>query len=265
MRILSRQSYRFLVLLLVFSASRLALADPSCAERLGAAPADATLGNELSLLSWNIQKASNPGWESDLKSLAGDTELVFIQEAALEAGIPALLPQPMDHAFAPGYSTASMTTGVMTLGAAAPSLHCQFAAIEPWLRTPKAAVVTEYALEGRDERLLAVNLHAVNFTVGVSPLEAQLAELTAVLSGHRGPAIVAGDLNTWSQARQQLVDTFMRQHGLAPVSFEPDLRSRPFGRALDHVYLRGLRAKAAEVVPVESSDHNPLRVQLALD
>ena len=153
----------------------------------------------------------------------------------------------------------------MILGAAAPSLQCQFAAIEPWLRTPKAAVVTEFALEGQDERLLAVNLHAVNFSLGVSALEAQLDELSAVLGAHAGPAIVAGDLNTWSAARQSLVDRFMKAHGLTAVSFEPDLRSRPFGRALDHVYLRGLRAESAEVVPVESSDHNPLRVQLALD
>ena len=153
----------------------------------------------------------------------------------------------------------------MTLGSAVPSLHCQFAAMEPWLGTPKAAVATEYGLEGRDERLLAINLHAVNFSFGVGSLEAQLTELTALLAAHRGPAIVAGDLNTWSDARQRLVDTLLGEHGLQPVAFAPDLRSRPFGRALDHVYLRGLRAEAAEVVPVDSSDHNPLRVRLALE
>ena len=57
----------------------------------------------------------------------------------------------------------------------------------------------------------------------------------------------------------------MTRHDLLPVSFEPDLRSRPLGRALDHIYIRGMRAERAEVIPVDSSDHNPLRVRLALE
>ncbi len=242
-----------------------AWAESACARRAGQAPAIAVLGGELSLLSWNIQKASNAGWQADLQALAANSQLVFIQEALLEADIPALLPSFPDQSFAPGYRTENRTTGVMTLGSAIPSLHCQFSVLEPWLGTPKAAVATEYMLEGRAERLLAINLHAVNFSFGVDPLAAQLSELTALLAEHRGPAILAGDLNTWSEARQQLVDTLLGEQGLQPVSFAPDLRSRPFGRALDHVYLRGLRAEAVEVVPVDSSDHNPLRVRLALE
>jgi endonuclease/exonuclease/phosphatase (EEP) superfamily protein YafD len=56
----------------------------------------------------------------------------------------------------------------------------------------------------------------------------------------------------------------MDEYGLEPVSFEPDLRTRVFGRALDHIYIRGLRALSAEVIPVGTSDHNPLRVRLGL-
>ncbi len=242
-----------------------AWAERACAGRLGQTPANAALGSELSLLSWNIQKTDNDGWQADLQALAAGSQLVFIQEALLEADIPALLPAMPDQSFAPGYRTENRTTGVMTLGSALPSLHCQFAAMEPWLGTPKAAVATEYALAGREDRLLAINLHAVNFSFGVASLEAQLRELTALLAEHVGPAIVAGDLNTWSDSRQQLVDRLLGEQGLEPVSFAPDQRSRPFGRALDHVYLRGLRAEAAEAVPVDSSDHNPLRVRLALE
>ena len=39
----------------------------------------------------------------------------------------------------------------------------------------------------------------------------------------------------------------------------------PISSPLDHVYVRGLRAESAEVIPVDSSDHNPLRVKLALE
>lgn len=236
-----------------------------CGAALGRMPAGQPLAPEFEVLSWNIQKASNPGWKADLRRLASDVELAFIQEASLQAGIPDLLPSDLVDVFAMGYSTDSLETGVMTLGTAPPSLHCAFTATEPWLRTPKAASVAEYALRDRPERLLVINLHAVNFTLGLEPLRQQLASLMAVLALHTGPAIVAGDLNTWSEPRQQLVDDYMAKHGLLAVSFEPDLRSRPLGRALDHIYIRGMRAERAEVIPVDSSDHNPLRVRLALE
>ncbi len=252
-----------LALCLLWAAS--ASAGPQCSEALGRMPAGQPLAAELEILSWNIQKASNPGWQEDLQALASDVQLAFIQEASLQAGIPDLLPAELVEVFAQGYTTDARETGVMTLGVGSPSLHCAFSATEPWLGTPKAASVDEYALLGRDERLLTINLHAVNFTFGVAALDGQLADLLEVLSQHDGPVIVAGDLNTWSESRQSLVQERLASHGLAPVLFEPDLRSRAFGRALDHIYVRGLQTLSAEVIPVESSDHNPLRVRLALD
>ena len=79
-----------------------------------------------------------------------------------------------------------------------------------------------------------------------------------------GPVIFAGDFNTWSASRQAAVDDFMSEHGLGSIAFEPDLRSRAFGRALDHIYVRGMQAEFAQVIPVTTSDHNPLRVRLAI-
>ena len=257
---LVRASLPLLALCLAWAAP--AVAGQQCIESLGRLPAGQPLAGELEILSWNIQKASNPGWQKDLQALAGGVQLAFIQEASLQAGIPDLLPPELVEVFAQGYTTASMETGVMTLGRASPSLHCTFSADEPWLGTPKAASIAEYALEDRKERLLTINLHAVNFSFGVKPLEAQLAELLAVLSHHDGPVIVAGDLNTWSDSRQRLVQQSLASHGLAALVFEPDLRSQAFGRALDHIYVRGLQALSAEVIPVDSSDHNPLRARL---
>lgn len=256
---------RSLLVALVASWPSLADAAPECEAALGRMPAGEPLAPEFEVLSWNIQKASNPGWEADLRRLASGVQLAFIQEASLQAGIPELLPADLVNVFATGYTTDTMETGVMTLGAAPPSLHCAFAATEPWLGTPKAASVAEYALRGRQDRLLVINLHAVNFTFGVEPLREQLEGLMNVLALHAGPAIVAGDLNTWSESRQHLVDEYMTSYGLLAVNFEPDLRSRPLGRALDHIYIRGMRADRAEVIPVESSDHNPLRVRLRLE
>ena len=107
-------------------------------------------------------------------------------------------------------------------------------------------------------------MHAVNFAVGLEEFRAQIHAIGAVLGNHRGPIVVAGDLNTWSECRQALVEDFMAGYGLQPVEFAPDLRTTAFGRALDHIYVRGLAPADARVVPVSSSDHNPLLVRLQI-
>jgi endonuclease/exonuclease/phosphatase (EEP) superfamily protein YafD len=239
----------------------------ACADNLGQLPIaeGQVLSPPLDILSWNIEKTSNDGWMEDLLEHGSGTHLTFIQEATIGAQLGEVHPTgPLYQSFAQGYSNSSQSTGVMTLSSHAPTMQCNFTRTEPWLGTPKAATVTEHALAGRDERLLAINLHAVNFTFGVEDLREQLRPLATLLANHRGPAILAGDFNTWSASRQQLIDQLLSGHGLNPVSFEPDLRTTAFGRALDHIYLRGLEAEYAEVIPVTSSDHNALRARLQL-
>lgn len=240
--------------------------EQSCRQLPQSQPAEqsAPLPRKLEILSWNIQKASRTGWRQDLARLGGDVDLAFIQEADLHAGLGALLPAASHEAFAEGYTGSGKRTGVMTLSAHRPGWHCSLSVLEPWLRTPKATSVTTHRLAGGEKKLLAVNLHAVNFALGLEDLQRQFAPLKDLIASHEGPVILAGDMNTWSESRQALLDRFALEFGLNPVSFNPDLRSTAFGNALDHIYVRGLRAESATVIPVDSSDHNPLRVSLAL-
>ena len=57
----------------------------NCSWALAADAATAAEGTELApqfdILSWNIQKASNNGWDTDLASFADGVALAFIQEA----------------------------------------------------------------------------------------------------------------------------------------------------------------------------------------
>ncbi len=239
----------------------------ACADNLGQLPVaqGQVLSAPLEIFSWNIQKTSRDGWLEDLVEFGAGAELTFIQEAAIHARLGEVQPAgPLYRSFAQGYSNDGLSTGVLTLSRRAPTMQCNFTRNEPWLGTPKAAAVTEHALAGRDERLLAINLHAVNFTFGLEDLREQLRPLSTLLASHSGPVILAGDFNTWSAGRQQLIDQMLSDHGLSPVAFEPDLRTTAFGRALDHIYLRGLEAEHAEVIPVTSSDHNALRARLQL-
>lgn len=239
----------------------------SCASQLGELPVaeGQTLSGPFNILSWNIQKASNKGWMEDLQELGGSSQLAFIQEAAIHAQLGEVQAAgPLYQSFSQGYTSATQTTGVMTLSTHAPTMQCNFTRTEPWLGTPKAATVTEHALTGREDRLLAINLHAINFTIGIADLQEQLRPLVTLLASHQGPAILAGDFNTWSDSRQRLIDKVLAGHGLKPLVFLPDLRTTTFGRALDHIYIRGLAVEYAEVVEVTSSDHNALRARLQL-
>jgi endonuclease/exonuclease/phosphatase (EEP) superfamily protein YafD len=227
-------------------------------------PQGRELGGEFDVLSWNIQKTNNPGWAEDLAGFSEGIDLAFIQEASKQAGISQAIGHDLHSSFAAGYTTSSRATGVLTLSTGSPSAHCTLTAIEPWLGTPKATSITAYPLQDREDRLLAINLHAINFDLGLASLHLQFEALREVLANHLGPIILAGDLNTWSDDRQSMVDNFLQEYGLASVAFEPDLRTRAFGHALDHIYVRGLRAGNAKVIPVSSSDHNALRVTLGV-
>lgn len=218
----------------------------------------------LQILIWNIQKSGNKGWEADLGTLGANSDLVLIQEASIQARVETVLPQPFFQAFAAGYTTSQEATGVLTLSSVEPSLHCNLTSWEPWLGTPKATNITEYPIDGRGPRLLVINLHAVNFTVGLTDFDSQIKALEPLLNKHMGPLIIAGDFNTWSDNRSELLHAFMLKHQLSPVTFEPDQRTRFWNLPLDHVYLRDLNLVKATSAVVESSDHNPLLLTVEL-
>jgi len=63
--------------------------------------------------------------------------------------------------------------------------------------------------------------------------------------------------------RAEVVETIVEGLGLVPLEYEVDHRKRWFGRALDHIYVRGLRAVHATSMELASSDHNPMAVHFS--
>ena len=82
--------------------------------------------------------------------------------------------------------------------------------------------------------------------------------------GHRGPIVLAGDFNTWSDARFDLVREIAGRLGLVEISYADDRRVLFLGHHVDHVFVRGLDVVAVNVGPVKSSDHNPVEAVLRL-
>ncbi|MFK8015485.1 MAG: endonuclease/exonuclease/phosphatase family protein [Gammaproteobacteria bacterium] len=241
--------------------------DPqACIQRLQAATPDDESALDpaaLRLVNWNMQKGNDRQSFSDLTRIAGDSDLVLLQEAAIA---PAFL-NPRSKArfwtFAPGYRKGKELTGVLTLSATMPLSRCSFMAWEPWLRSPKATNITQYALQGASKTLVVVNLHAVNYTFGLRHFKGQLEQIAQVLNAHEGPVILSGDFNTWRMARFRVMEALTASLALEPVPFSDDQRKLKFGLALDHVYVRGLQHQRSATFSVTTSDHNPMTVLLS--
>jgi endonuclease/exonuclease/phosphatase (EEP) superfamily protein YafD len=126
------------------------------------------------------------------------------------------------------------------------------------IRTPKSTLLSWIEIAGSDAPLLLVNLHAINFRLAAA-LDAQLQSLDAVIEAHVGPLVVAGDFNTWSRRRRVVVEEFVARHAL--MSAFPGITEVT---RFDQVYLRGLVVRDAAVLKSRSSDHDALRIELAL-
>jgi endonuclease/exonuclease/phosphatase (EEP) superfamily protein YafD len=222
-------------------------------------------GLDLRVLSWNLHKNDDPGWDTDLARFAAASDLLLIQEAALTARLQRVLHDAgYDWLLASAFTLHDQATGVLSAARVRPLSACVQRCFEPLLQLPKSAVITRYALQGVAQTLAVANVHAINFTLGLRAYRAQLEALAAELADHRGPMIVAGDLNTWSSARLDVVRAVMQRLGLVSVLPLIDTRSRFLGRQVDYVFVRGLEVVSAEAPEVVSSDHNPVLTTLRL-
>jgi endonuclease/exonuclease/phosphatase (EEP) superfamily protein YafD len=220
-------------------------------------------GPELRVLSWNLHKNDDPGWDSDLARFAAASDLLLIQEAALTANLQrALHDAGYDWLLASSFTLNDHETGVLSAARVQPASACVQRFFEPLLQLPKSAVITRYEVTGVAQRLAVANLHAINFTLGLGAYRAQLEAIARELAGHRGPVIVAGDFNTWSPRRLEVVHDVMQRLGLVPVLPWIDTRTRFLGHQVDHIYVRGLEVVHAEAPEVGSSDHNPVLATL---
>lgn len=220
---------------------------------------DALAGDRIRLLVWNVHKGSDDEWIGDFRTMAADSDLVLLQEAHLHDEFTSGLVGLPRWDLVQAWRWRRAPTGVLTASDATPLSVRALEAREPLLRTDKSALVTEYRLAGSAQSLLVANVHAINFTVDTKAFRAQLAAVAGLLAAHDGPAILSGDLNTWRDARRQIVQELVAQLQLQEVAF--DGPRKQFGRfPLDHVYYRGLELLSAEVPAVGSSDHNPLFV-----
>ena len=245
---------------------------PEAEGRLWGQPATALPADAIDLVVFNAAKGRGRHFEDAMAELLHDAELALLQEVVVPDMDAALDDAELSWVVARSFSFTARrgepATGVATGSTArAQAVRSSITAnTEPFARTPKAALLSTYALEGTSQRLLVVNVHCINFRRAAF-LAAQLDALAPAVAGHSGPVIVAGDFNTHHRRRVEVVERFIEALGLRPAFADEadDDRTRVLGRPLDHVFVRGLVVERAEVVHVlGASDHRPLRVQLRL-
>jgi endonuclease/exonuclease/phosphatase (EEP) superfamily protein YafD len=239
----------------------------ACRQRLSNSPSIDSVGldaGDIRIATWNVQKKHGQDWRREYDQLAAEMDIVLMQEAPLTGAASSDYATGRHWSFVPGHPVRGGVSGVLTLSGSEPLARCSFTAIEPWLRSPKATSITSYRLAETSKTLAVVNVHAVNFTVGVDVFHDQFRLIGEALRDHEGPIVLAGDFNTWRGRRLQVVDEVARSLGLEAVSFEVDHRVRRFGYALDHIYVRDLSTLHTSTTVVNTSDHNPLSVTLGM-
>ncbi|TNG89389.1 endonuclease/exonuclease/phosphatase family protein [Pasteurellaceae bacterium UScroc12] len=218
------------------------------------------------LLVWNLHKGEDPGWQEAIQRYSAQADFLLLQEATEQNQIPHFLSAPASwHGVQAGtFAYYGDMSGVMLLSHQLPQQYCVGSENEPWIRIPKIAQAAVYPLSG-ERTLLVINLHLVNFEWNPENYHNQLREMFHLISQHQGPIILAGDFNSWSSKRLDLIQTLAKQYALNEVRFQPDLRLTFMDNPLDHVFVRDIKVLKAWTEASDSSDHNPLLVEFELN
>lgn len=219
----------------------------------------------ISLLNWNVYKGQGENWLIDFQQLSESKDIITLQEARLDDTLHEsldVLNLYWDITSAFLYKNA--TVGVLTAAKVPVSNQCSIHTKEPVIQLPKTLMVNFYPILGHDKTLLVANIHSINFTLGIGKYSEQIQKLLSVIQQHNGPVIVAGDFNSWSQHRMDVVEQFKETLSLASLPYQNHHRTRIFGNAIDHIFYRGLVPTRIETPEVTSSDHNPIVVVFSL-
>ncbi len=231
----------------------------------GTGSGDALDARPFRVLTWNIHKQDDPGWQRDLADFASGSDVVLLQETALDPVLHRIVDDAgLRWVLASSFLYQETDIGVLTATRLAPVASCTQRVVEPILRIPKSAVVTWLRIAGSRQTLAIVNVHAINFELMPYGYRAQIEALADAVAGHEGPLILAGDFNTWNDARDRVLAETVGRLGLVEIVPSDDLRKRFFGKHLDHIFVRGLEVVSTQAIVVTSSDHNPMTATLRL-
>ena len=212
------------------------------------------------LITWNVHKGQDKGWQEDLARLSKQADFVLLQEATQHQNLSTF----STALFVSSFSFKDLLSGVKTFTQTQPEWYCGGGVAEPIIQIPKVASIMNLPLE-KGNSLLIINVHLINFEWGISAYQVQLEQLFSFVENHQGPIIMAGDFNAWNEERLNLVNSLIKKYGLNSVALSQDERVRFLGYPLDYIFMRGVKVVSATSEVVTSSDHNPLLMEFELE
>ncbi len=216
--------------------------------------------SRFNLITWNVHKGQDKGWQEDLERLSKQADFVLLQEATQHQNLSTF----STALFVSSFSFKDLLSGVKTFTKTQPEWYCGGEVAEPLIQIPKVASVMSFPLE-KGNSLLLINVHLINFEWAISAYQAQLEQIFSLIENHQGPIIMAGDFNAWNEARLNLVNNLIQKYGLDSVVLSQDERVRFLGYPLDYIFTRGVKVVSATSEVVTSSDHNPLLMTFELE
>ncbi|MBT3236162.1 MAG: endonuclease/exonuclease/phosphatase family protein [Bdellovibrionales bacterium] len=224
----------------------------------------------IRLLVWNLYKGDRASWKRDFLQLSSNRDILLLQEFYLNQQMETTFADLLEFDFICATSFIlkrygkEISTGVATAATSAPLSYRYLRSpdLEPIIKTPKMLLFTTYPLTGPQPQLLVVNIHGINF-VNSQALSRQLEQAAAEIESFEGPVVFAGDFNTWSANKREVLVAITKRLGMSEVLFSPDTRMLVLGRPVDYIYLRGLEAVNSKVYgDIDGSDHFALAAEL---
>ncbi len=216
---------------------------------------------EFTLVNWNAHKLADSKFISDLALLGISADLITLQEAMHSAEYEELFIKNFnfDMSFFKSFCSGKKqeATGVMNLSRLRleNNLTLVSPGREPITNTPKVSGYSLIRIEGIGP-VHVINTHALNFNLG-GDFKRHIDSIGQLIEQLEGPVIWVGDFNTWNVLRTNHLVKVTEKLGLKHVELTNDERILK----LDHVFVRGLTVKSAEVLKgFKSSDHKPIRV-----
>lgn len=219
------------------------------------------LPQTFNILVWNLYKGDNPDFEARVFDEAGNYDIEVFQEVTDKKSFDPILKARNYHSYM-GNSfiyNEGIKTGVATRSQSSIDSVKAYHPVgrEPMIKTPKAVMITTHPIQGSEQKLMVINIHAINFVL-INTFANFMRDIYSKIKNHKGPMIFAGDFNTWAPNRNWFLQDMAKKLGLKFAHYDVDVRKKFLGHELDHILYRGLQLNWSTSKESLASDHNPM-------
>lgn len=240
--------------------------DSKVMRSMGQASLPTLNSTSLNVLVWNIYKGRKSEYLKSFAALSKNRDLILLSEATTGSPVTdSLKLAGFEWHLAASFDMKNNIGTGTAIGSQARPHNPHFYRtkdVEPFVKSPKATIVSSYAIPGSSKKLLVLSIHGINWD-GDDALERQLNMILPELKAHRGPIIFAGDFNTKNAERVAITKRVLGLAGLKQVPWENPLKKKQ----LDDAFTRGITVKRARLVhdyEDKGSDHPAIDLQVQL-